>query len=170
MMSAQLQQASGSGSSNSSGEPSATTSPLGAAATTPAETIAPPAPVTFEPLQSRVKDSSSPYVRAQAKTPVAWQLFDQAAVDLAKKQNKLIFLHVGFLACHYCHITTQDSFANPAVASILNESFIPIVIDREERPDIDAVYWNYLQLANNSAGWPISVFLTPDLEDRKSVV
>lgn len=164
MMSAQLQQASGSGSSNSSGEPSATTSPLGAAATTPAETIAPPAPVTFEPLQSRVKDSSSPYVRAQAKTPVAWQLFDQAAVDLAKKQNKLIFLHVGFLACHYCHITTQDSFANPAVASILNESFIPIVIDREERPDIDAVYWNYLQLANNSAGWPISVFLTPDLE------
>ncbi|EPE08037.1 hypothetical protein F503_00820 [Ophiostoma piceae UAMH 11346] len=164
MMSAQLQQASGSASSNSSGEPSTTTSPLGAAAATPAETPAPPPPVTFEPLQSRINDSSSPYVRAQAKTPVSWQLFDQAAVDLAKTQNKLIFLHVGFLACHYCHITTQDSFANPAVASILNESFIPIVVDREERPDIDAVYWNYLQLANSSAGWPINVFLTPDLE------
>ena len=113
MMSAQLQQASGSASSNSSGEPLTTTSPLGAAAATPAETPAPPPPVTFAPLQSRIKDSSSPYVRAQAKTPVRWQLFDEAAVDLAKTQNKLIFLHVGFLACH-CMLLPCVPMMSPA--------------------------------------------------------
>ncbi|KJR86118.1 uncharacterized protein SPSK_02232 [Sporothrix schenckii 1099-18] len=159
MMAAQLQKASGA-SSGSSSEATA----LGAAAAAPA---VPPAtaPVTeATPLRNRAGESNSPYVRAQADTPVNWQLFGQDALDRAKQENKPIFLHIGFLACHYCHLTTQDSFSNPSIASILNEFFIPIVVDREERPDIDAVYWNYLQLVNSSAGWPINVFLTPDLE------
>ncbi|OAA60248.1 DUF255 domain containing protein [Niveomyces insectorum RCEF 264] len=160
MMSAQLQQqAAGSASSGSPGEASG----LGAAGSTPVDQPAAPA-VPSEPLRTRAGESNSPYVRAQSRTLVHWQLFDQAAIDLARKENKLVFLHIGFLACHYCHMTSQDSFSNPTVASILNESFIPIIVDREERPDIDAIYWNYLQLVNNSAGWPINVFLTPDLE------
>ncbi|CAK7203630.1 hypothetical protein SEUCBS139899_006368 [Sporothrix eucalyptigena] len=157
-MAAQLQQASGAASSGSSSEATS----LGAAATT-----APAAPVPAAeavPLRNRAGESSSPYIRAQADTPVHWQLFDKEALDRAKQDNKPIFLHIGFLACHYCRLTTQDSFSNPTIASILNESFVPIVVDREERPDIDAVYWNYLQLVNSSAGWPINVFLTPDLE------
>ncbi|KAL1894869.1 hypothetical protein Sste5346_005556 [Sporothrix stenoceras] len=159
-MAAQLQKASGA----SSGSSSEATS-LGAAATTPPAPPPAPAPVAETiPLTNRAGESNSPYVRAQADTPVHWQLFGKEALDRAKQENKPIFLHIGFLACHYCHLTTQDSFSNPAIASILNESFIPIVVDREERPDIDAVYWNYLQLVNSSAGWPINVFLTPDLE------
>ncbi|CAK7236223.1 hypothetical protein SCUCBS95973_009535 [Sporothrix curviconia] len=158
MMAAQLQQASEAASSGSSSEATS----LGAAATI---APAPPAPVAETvPLRNRAGDSNSPYVRAQADTPVHWQLFDKEAIARAKQDNKPIFLHIGFLACHYCRLTTQDSFSNPTIASILNESFIPIVVDREERPDIDAVYWNYLQLVNSSAGWPINVFLTPDLE------
>ncbi|EFX01859.1 duf255 domain containing protein [Grosmannia clavigera kw1407] len=162
MMAAQLQRAGGAASSGASGVASGL---AGAAATAAAATDM-PMPATSEepPLCSRVSESSSPYVRAQANTPVNWQLLDQEAIDRAKRENKLIFLNIGFLACHYCHTTTQDSFSSPAVAEILNTSFIPIVVDREERPDIDAIYWNYLQLVNSSAGWPINVFLTPELE------
>ncbi|CAK7568640.1 MAG: hypothetical protein SEPTF4163_006637 [Sporothrix epigloea] len=157
-MAAQLQQASEAASSQSS---SATTSPGAADTTAP---TAPAPAVKTSPLRNRAADSNSPYVRAQAETLVHWQLFDNEAIQHAKKEDKPIFLHIGFLACHYCRLTTQESFSNPTIASILNDSFIPIVVDREERPDVDAVFWNYLQLANSSAGWPINVFLTPELE------
>jgi uncharacterized protein YyaL (SSP411 family) len=141
-------------------------------------------------LRNRAGESNSPYVRAHADTPVAWQLLDNGAIGRAKKENKLIFLNIGFRACHCalsvqppsshspglvefnadvtgrpdCRLTTQDSFSNPAVANLLNESFIPIIVDREERPDIDAVYMNYIQAVNGAGGWPLNVFLTPELE------
>ena len=96
--------------------------------------------------------------------PVAWQLWDAEAIDLAHKYNRLVFLSIGYSACHWCHVMEKESFMSPEVASILNESFIPIKVDREERPDIDDVYMNYVQATTGSGGWPLNVFLTPDLE------
>ncbi|TLD21920.1 hypothetical protein PspLS_08224 [Pyricularia sp. CBS 133598] len=115
-------------------------------------------------LRNRAGDSESPYIQAHQDTPVAWQLLDKDAVALAKSQNKLIFMSIGFKACHYCRLTTQESFRNQNVAALLNSSFIPIIVDREERPDIDSIYMNYIQAVNSAGGWPLNVFLTPELE------
>ncbi|KAH8886463.1 hypothetical protein GQ53DRAFT_344355 [Thozetella sp. PMI_491] len=115
-------------------------------------------------LQNRAGTSTSPYIQAHATSAITWQLLDDEALAHAHRENKLIFLHVGFAACHYCHLTNQDSFSNPAVASILNESFIPVLVDREERPDIDGIYQNYIQAVNGTGGWPLNLFLTPELE------
>ncbi|KAI6362788.1 hypothetical protein MCOR25_006111 [Pyricularia grisea] len=115
-------------------------------------------------LRNRAGDSESPYIQAHQDTPVAWQLLDKDSVALAKSQNKLIFMNIGFKACHYCRLTTQESFRNKNVADLLNSSFIPIIVDREERPDIDSIYMNYIQAVNNAGGWPLNVFLTPELE------
>ncbi|KAA8651870.1 hypothetical protein EYZ11_004181 [Aspergillus tanneri] len=115
-------------------------------------------------LVNRLRDSRSPYVRGHMDNPVAWQLWDAEAIDLARRHNRLIFLSIGYSACHWCHVMEKESFMSQEVASILNESFIPIKVDREERPDIDDVYMNYVQATTGSGGWPLSVFLTPDLE------
>lgn len=115
-------------------------------------------------LVNRLHESKSPYVRGHMHNPVAWQPWDSQAIDLAKKLNRLIFLSIGYSACHWCHVMEKESFMSPEVASILNESFIPIKVDREERPDIDDVYMNYVQATTGSGGWPLNVFLTPDLE------
>ncbi|KAI0385108.1 hypothetical protein F5Y04DRAFT_205308 [Hypomontagnella monticulosa] len=117
-----------------------------------------------EPLRNRAGESKSPFVRAHCDSLVAWQLLDDDAVNRAKRENKLIFLSIGFLASHYCHLTRQESFSNPKVASLLNENFVPILIDREERPDIDSIYMSYNQSLSGSGGWPLNVFLTPELE------
>lgn len=116
------------------------------------------------PLKNRAAESTSPYLRAHTESPVAWQLLDDEAIQKAKSENKLIFLNIGFRACHYCKLTTQDSFSNSSVASLLNSSFIPIMVDREERPDVDTIYMNYIQAVNGAGGWPLNVFLTPELE------
>lgn len=121
-------------------------------------------PMETKPLRNRALESKSPYVRAHADSLVAWQLLDDNAIDRAKKENKLIFLSIGFLASHHCYLTRQESFSNPKVASLLNENFVPIVIDREERPDIDNIYMSYNQSLSGSGGWPLNVFLTPELE------
>ncbi|KAB5528924.1 hypothetical protein GE09DRAFT_1148923 [Coniochaeta sp. 2T2.1] len=115
-------------------------------------------------LRNRASDSNSPYIRSHATSPVKWQLLDFEAVSRAQRENKLIFLNVGFRACHYCRLTAQDSFSNPSVASLLNTSFVPVIVDREERPDIDAIYMNYIQAVNGDGGWPLNIFLTPELE------
>ncbi|KAL2150130.1 hypothetical protein VTH82DRAFT_7806 [Thermothelomyces myriococcoides] len=117
----------------------------------------------FPPLQNRAGESDSPYVRRHAETPVAWQLLDAETLTRATKENKPIFMHIGFQADHFCHLTTQDSFSNESVAEFLNKSFIPILIDREERPDLDTIYQNYSEAVNATGGWPLNLFLTPDL-------
>ncbi|KAK0655082.1 hypothetical protein B0T16DRAFT_396136 [Cercophora newfieldiana] len=116
-----------------------------------------------ETLHNRAGESKSPYVRALADTPVAWQPLDEATIERAKRENKPIFMHIGFLADHHCRLTREDSFSNPAVANLLNTSFIPILIDREERPDLDTIYQNYSEAINATGGWPLNIFLTPDL-------
>ncbi|KAL4779118.1 hypothetical protein BJX76DRAFT_101044 [Aspergillus varians] len=115
-------------------------------------------------LVNRLGASKSPYVRGHRHNPVAWQLWDAESMELARRHNRLIFLSIGYSACHWCHVMEKESFMSPEVASILNESFIPIKVDREERPDVDDVYMNYVQATTGSGGWPLNVFLTPYLE------
>ena len=90
-------------------------------------------------------------------------MWGDESLKLAKKYNRLLFLSIGYAACHWCHVMERESFSSPEIAQLLN-SFIPIKIDREERPDIDAIYMNYVQATTGSGGWPLNVFVTPDLE------
>ncbi|KAL1601642.1 hypothetical protein SLS60_006557 [Paraconiothyrium brasiliense] len=115
-------------------------------------------------LVNRLNESRSPYVRGHMHNPVAWQMWGPEALELAKKSDRLIFISIGYAACHWCHVMERESFENAEVAAILNESFIPIKIDREERPDVDRIYMNYVQASSGSGGWPLNVFITPDLE------
>lgn len=115
-------------------------------------------------LTNRLNESRSPYVRGHKNNPVAWQIWGPEALELAKKSNRMIFISIGYAACHWCHVMERESFENLEVANILNESFIPIKIDREERPDVDRIYMNYVQATTGGGGWPLNVFITPDLE------
>jgi uncharacterized protein YyaL (SSP411 family) len=115
-------------------------------------------------LTNRLKESRSPYVRGHMDNPVAWQIWGPEALEMAKKSNRLIFISIGYAACHWCHVMERESFENQEVANILNESFIPIKIDREERPDVDRIYMNYVQATTGGGGWPLNVFITPELE------
>lgn len=115
-------------------------------------------------LINKAGGSRSPYIRAHASNPVAWQLWGDEAITLAQKENKLIFLSVGFSACHTCHLMDRESFSNDDIAATLNESFIPIIADKEERPDIDRIYMNFISATSGAGGWPLNVFLTPDLK------
>ena len=96
--------------------------------------------------------------------PVAWQMWGPEALELAKKHDRLIFISIGYAALNWCLVMERESFENPEVAALLNDSFIPIKIDREERPDVDRIYMNYVQATTGSGGWPLNVFITPDLE------
>ncbi|KAI1112070.1 spermatogenesis-associated protein [Nemania sp. NC0429] len=131
-----------------------------------AESHGPPngASSSFPPLVNRVAQGFSPYVRARSNSPVAWQLLDDEAVSRARSENKLIFLSIGFLASHHCHLAHLESFSDPTLAALLNTEFIPIVLDREEHPSYDYIYMNYNESLNSVGGWPLNVFLTPDLE------
>lgn len=133
---------------------------LQGAAAAARNTAAAPASRTPAPAVSR-----SPYVESQQDSPIRWQTFGQQAIDRARSENKLIFLHIGYSASHYCYLTIQESFSNPHVIELLNESFIPVIVDREERPDLDTIYMNYVQSLNSTAaGHPLNVLLTPGLE------
>ncbi|KAF2432297.1 DUF255-domain-containing protein [Tothia fuscella] len=115
-------------------------------------------------LVNRLNESRSPYVRAHADNPVAWQMWTPEALELAKKHDRLLFVSIGYAACHWCHVMERESFENQEIATVLNDNFIPIKIDREERPDIDRIYMNYVQATTGGGGWPLNVFLTPDLQ------
>ncbi|KAF8468349.1 hypothetical protein BDZ91DRAFT_812087 [Kalaharituber pfeilii] len=103
-------------------------------------------------------------VRGHANNPVHWQLWNPETLALAKQHDRMIFVSIGYAACHWCHVMERESFENEEVAKILNGNFIPIKVDREERPDVDRIYMNFVQATTGSGGWPLNVFLTPDLE------
>jgi uncharacterized protein YyaL (SSP411 family) len=109
-------------------------------------------------------DSTSPYLLQHADNPVAWEPWGEAAIDRARRESKPIFLSVGYSACHWCHVMAHESFESEAIAAKLNADFVNVKVDREERPDLDAVYMQAVQLLTGRGGWPMSVFLTPDLE------
>lgn len=112
---------------------------------------------------NRLKDEKSSYLQQHAHNPVNWYPWCEEAIELAKKENKLIFLSIGYSTCHWCHVMERESFENEEIAQIMNEKFVNIKVDREERPEIDKLYMTFIQLINGQGGWPLSIFLTPDL-------
>ena len=113
-------------------------------------------------MENRLDEAASPYLRQHADNPVAWQPWDEEALELAAERDVPIFLSIGYAACHWCHVMADESFEDPDIARRLNEKFVPIKVDREERPDIDTLYMNVCQMVRGSGGWPLSVWLTPD--------
>ena len=117
-----------------------------------------------ETQSNRLIHEKSPYLLQHAHNPVDWYPWGQEAFEKARKENKPIFLSVGYSTCHWCHVMEEESFENPQIAKILNENFVPIKVDREERPDVDQIYTQAVMALTGQGGWPMSVFLTPDLK------
>ncbi len=114
------------------------------------------------PKQNRLAASTSPYLRQHADNPVDWYEWGAEAFARAREGDKPILLSVGYSACHWCHVMAHESFENEAIAALMNEHFVNIKVDREERPDIDAIYQKVVALMGQGGGWPLTVFLTPD--------
>ncbi len=112
---------------------------------------------------NRLADETSPYLLQHAHNPVDWYPWGDEAIERARAEGKPIFLSVGYSACHWCHVMERESFENPEIAAFLNEHFVNVKVDREERPDVDAIYMEAVQVMTGHGGWPMSVFLTPDL-------
>jgi uncharacterized protein len=113
---------------------------------------------------NRLAHEKSPYLLQHAHNPVEWYPWGEEAFAKARKENKPIFLSVGYSTCHWCHVMAHESFENEEVAAIMNREFVNIKVDREERPDVDRVYMTFVQATTGSGGWPMSVWLTPDLK------
>ncbi|MBE7370366.1 thioredoxin domain-containing protein [Dermacoccus barathri] len=113
-------------------------------------------------MANRLAASLSPYLRQHADNPVDWREWDDAAFAEARERDVPILLSVGYAACHWCHVMAHESFEDPEVAAVVNANFVAVKVDREERPDIDAVYMNVTQALTGHGGWPMTVFLTPD--------
>ncbi|MBX0285794.1 thioredoxin domain-containing protein [Halomicroarcula sp. F28] len=112
--------------------------------------------------RNRLDEAESPYLRQHADNPVNWQPWDEQALAAAKERDVPIFLSIGYAACHWCHVMEEESFEDEAVAEMLNEHFVPVKVDREERPDLDSVYMSICQQVTGGGGWPLSAWLTPD--------
>ena len=112
---------------------------------------------------NRLAGETSPYLLQHANNPVDWYPWGDEALARARAEDRPIFLSIGYSACHWCHVMERESFEDPATAARMNEQFISIKVDREERPDLDDVYMAAVQAMTGSGGWPMSVFLTPDL-------
>lgn len=112
---------------------------------------------------NRLASSKSPYLRQHAQNPVNWYPWGAEALKRAREEDKWIFLSIGYSSCHWCHVMEHESFEDPDIASFLNKHYISIKVDREERPDIDAIYMDAVQMIAGHGGWPLSVWLTPDL-------
>src|SRR6059036_995211 len=114
---------------------------------------------------NRLIRETSPYLLQHAHNPVDWYPWGEEALARAKAENKPILLSIGYSACHWCHVMERESFENPDIAKIMNEHFINIKVDREERPDLDDIYQKSAQaFMRRGGGWPLTVFLTPDQE------
>ncbi len=109
-----------------------------------------------------LQNTPSPYLRMHKDNPVQWQTWGPDTLANAKAQDKPIFLSIGYTSCHWCHVMSEESFSNPEIAAIINANFIPVLVDREERPDLDQLYQNALTLMGLRGGWPTNVFLDPD--------
>src|SRR3989304_4033856 len=113
-------------------------------------------------MTNRLASETSPYLLQHAENPVDWMPWGEAALARARREDKPIFLSIGYAACHWCHVMAHESFEDEATAAWLNQDFIAVKVDREERPDVDAVYMDAVVALTGQGGWPLSVFLTPD--------
>ncbi|CAI6361515.1 unnamed protein product [Macrosiphum euphorbiae] len=119
---------------------------------------------SMEKIKNRLAQERSPYLLQHAENPVQWYPWGDEAFEKARSEKKLIFLSVGYSTCHWCHVMEHESFENQDVAAVMNEHYVNIKVDREERPDVDQLYMTFVQAASGQGGWPMSVFLTPDLK------
>ena len=111
--------------------------------------------------RNRLDQEISPYLLAHAGNPIHWQPWDDAALSQARRENKPILLSIGYAACHWCHVMASESFEDPDTAALMNDLFVNIKVDREERPEIDSIYQSALAEMGQTRGWPLTMFLTP---------
>ncbi len=115
-------------------------------------------------MGNKLADEKSPYLLQHADNPVDWLPWGEEAFAKAREENKPIFLSIGYSTCHWCHVMAHESFENPEVAAVMNREFVNIKVDREERPDVDRVYMTFVQATTGGGGWPMSIWLTPELK------
>ncbi len=119
-------------------------------------------PMTDNTYTNALINETSPYLLQHAHNPVNWYAWNDETLELAKKEKKLILISIGYAACHWCHVMEHESFEDTTVAKIMNQNFINIKVDREERPDVDQVYMNAVQLITGRGGWPLNCVTLPD--------
>jgi len=112
-------------------------------------------------MSNRLRGETSPYLLQHADNPVDWYPWGEEAFDRARRENRPVFLSIGYSACHWCHVMERESFTNPETAELLNDRFVSVKVDREERPDLDAIYMQAVTALTGQGGWPLSVWLTP---------
>ena len=115
-------------------------------------------------MANHLASEKSPYLLQHANNPVDWYPWGAEAFEKARREDKPIFLSIGYSTCHWCHVMERESFENEQIAGLLNAHFVPVKVDREERPDVDRIYMSFVQATTGSGGWPMSVFLTPELK------
>jgi uncharacterized protein YyaL (SSP411 family) len=113
-------------------------------------------------MSNRLAHETSPYLLQHKDNPVDWHPWGEEALSRARDQNKPLLVSIGYSACHWCHVMERESFVDPEVAAVMNEHFVPVKVDREERPDVDAIYMDAVQAMTGHGGWPLNAFLTPD--------
>src|SRR6266496_5432942 len=113
-------------------------------------------------MTNRLAHETSPYLLQHADNPVDWYPWGEEALGRARAEDKPILLSIGYAACHWCHVMEEESFEDEATARLMNEHFVSIKVDREERPDLDGIYMDAVQAMTGSGGWPMTVFLTPE--------
>src|SRR4051794_17109680 len=112
-------------------------------------------------MPNRLASETSPYLLQHAENPVEWYPWGPEAFERARSEDKPVLVSIGYAACHWCHVMERESFEDPEVASLMNASFVCVKVDREERPDVDAIYMEATQVMTGQGGWPLNAFLTP---------
>ena len=112
--------------------------------------------------ENRLKNSASPYLRSAAHQPVDWHEWGEEAFAKARAAGKPVLLDIGAVWCHWCHVIDRESYENPEIAAMINKFYIPVKVDRDERPDVDARYQSAVSALSGQGGWPLTAFLTPD--------
>src|SRR6478609_7201987 len=120
------------------------------------------AKVSRFPMANRLANETSPYLTQHAENPVDWYPWGSEAIERAKREDKPILLSIGYAACHWCHVMAHESFEDDETAQLMNDRFVNIKVDREERPDLDGIYMQAVQAMSGHGGWPMTVFLAPD--------
>jgi uncharacterized protein YyaL (SSP411 family) len=115
-----------------------------------------------QPTESRLKNSASPYLRSAVHQPVDWHEWGPEAFETARRESKPVLLDIGAVWCHWCHVIDRESYENPEIAALINQLFVPVKVDRDERPDVDARYQSAISAISGQGGWPLTAFLTPD--------
>src|SRR2546421_254107 len=113
-------------------------------------------------MANRLAAATSPYLLQHARNPVDWHEWGPEALEKARALDRPILLSIGYAACHWCHVMAHESFEDPAVARVMNDGFVCVKVDREERPDLDAIYMDAVQAMTGQGGWPMTLVLTPD--------